>query len=73
MLDYRCRIEVGPVTVQPGDLVFGDLDGVLIVPRDHEAEVIERALEKARGEKLVRREIEAGMSSTAAFAKYGIL
>ena len=30
-------------------------------------------LEKARGEKLVRREIEAGMSSTAAFAKYGIL
>jgi 4-hydroxy-4-methyl-2-oxoglutarate aldolase len=73
VLDYRCRIEVGPVTVQPGDLVFGDLDGVLIVPRDHEAEVIERALEKARGEKLVRREIEAGMSSTAAFAKYGIL
>jgi 4-hydroxy-4-methyl-2-oxoglutarate aldolase len=53
--------------------VFGDLDGVLIVPRAHEAEVIERALEKARGEKLVRREIEAGMSSTAAFAKYGIL
>jgi 4-hydroxy-4-methyl-2-oxoglutarate aldolase len=35
--------------------------------------VVERALEKARGEKLVRQEIEAGMSSTAAFAKYGIL
>lgn len=73
VVDYRCRIEVGPVTVQPGDLVFGDLDGVLVIPRAHEAEVVEKALEKARGEKLVRKEIEGGMSSTAAFAKYGIL
>jgi len=73
VVDFRCRIEVGPVTVQPGDLLFGDLDGVLVIPRAYEAEVVERALEKARGEKLVRREIEGGMSSTDAFAKYGIL
>lgn len=73
VIDYRCPIEVGPVTVQPGDLIFGDLDGVLVIPRDCEAEAIGRALEKVRGEKLVRREIEGGMSSTAAFAKYGIL
>jgi len=71
--DYRCRIEVGQVTVEPGDLVFGDLDGVVIVPRRVEAEVIERALVKARGERRVRKEIEAGMSSTDAFKKYGIL
>lgn len=73
VIDYRCPIEVGPVTVQPDDLVFGDLDGVVVIPACHEAEVIERALEKARGEKLVRKEIEGGMSSTQAFAKYGIL
>jgi len=71
--DYRCPIEIGQVSVQPGDLIFGDLDGVVIVPKPVEAEVIERALAKARGEKLVRKEIEAGMSSTAAFKKYGIL
>lgn len=70
---YRCPIEIGQVTIQPGDLVFGDLDGVVIVPKPVEAEVIERALVKARGEKLVRKEIEAGLSSTAAFKKYGIL
>jgi regulator of RNase E activity RraA len=73
VVDYRCPIEVGRATVHPGDLIFGDLDGVVVIPRAYEAEVIDRALEKARGEKLVRREIEAGMSSTAAFAKYGIL
>jgi regulator of RNase E activity RraA len=73
VVDYRCAIEVGPVQVEPGDLVFGDLDGVLIVPRKVEGEVIRRSFEKARGEKLVRKEIEAGMSSTEAFRKYGIL
>jgi 4-hydroxy-4-methyl-2-oxoglutarate aldolase len=71
--DYRCPIDIGGVWVEPGDLVFADLDGVVVVPRRHEKEVIEAALEKARGEKLVRKEIEGGMSSTAAFQKYGIL
>ena len=71
--NYRCPIEIGQVSVQPDDLVFGDLDGVVVVPKKIEAEVIERALAKARGEKLVRKEIENGLSSTAAFKKYGIL
>jgi 4-hydroxy-4-methyl-2-oxoglutarate aldolase len=73
VVDYRCPIEIGQVTVQPGDLIFGDLDGVVVVPKKVEVEIIARALAKARGEKLVRKEIEAGMSSTAAFRKYGIL
>lgn len=73
VVDYRVPIEVGPVRVEPGDLVFGDLDGVVIIPARLEREVIERALEKARGEKTVRSAIENGMSSTEAFQKYGIL
>jgi regulator of RNase E activity RraA len=73
VIDYRCPMEVGQVWIEPGDLVFGDLDGVLIIPKKHETEVIEKALEKARGEKVVRKEIENGMSSTEAFEKYGIL
>lgn len=71
--DYRCTVEIGRVVLRPGDLVIGDVDGVLIVPQDLESEVIALALEKARGEKLVRTEIEAGLSSTAAFEKHGIL
>ncbi|MCC7474152.1 MAG: RraA family protein [Pirellulales bacterium] len=73
VVDFRCPIEVEATWVHPGDIVFGDIDGVVIVPRDIETEVIERALEKARAEKLVRKEIEQGLSSTAAFEKYGIL
>ena len=71
--DFRCAIEIGGGWVEPGDLVFGDLDGVVIVPRALEGEVIQRAIEKARGEKVVRQAIEGGMTATAAFKKFGIL
>lgn len=73
VVDYRCPLYIGQVRIDPGDLVFGDVDGVLIVPRAVEVEVLEKALAKARGEKVVRAEIEAGMSTTAVFKKYGIL
>ena len=73
VVNYRCRIEVGGVTVEPGDLIFADLDGVLVIPKAVEQEVIEKALEKARGEKVVRKAIESGMSATEAFRRYGIL
>jgi regulator of RNase E activity RraA len=73
VLSYRVPIEIGDVAVRPGDLIVGDVDGVVVVPREIEAEVIERALEKASAENLVRAAIEGGMSSTEAFRVYGVL
>lgn len=73
VVDYNCDIQLGNVWIKPGDLIFGDLDGVLVIPAKYEVEVVTKALIKARGEKLVRKEIENGMSSTDAFKKYGIL
>jgi 4-hydroxy-4-methyl-2-oxoglutarate aldolase len=73
IIAYRCTVEIGGVRIEPGDLIFGDLDGVLVIPRAAEEEAVARALEKASGEKVVRKEIEAGSSSTAAFQKHGIL
>jgi len=73
VVSYREPIEVGGVWINNGDLVFADVDGVLIIPKEVEKEVVEKALEKARGEKTVRKAVEEGMSSTEAYAKYGIL
>ena len=73
VVNYRCPIEIGEVWINPGDLVFGDVDGVIIVPKEHIEYVIEKALEKSRGEKVVRQAIENGMTATDAFAKFGIL
>ena len=73
VIDYRCPIEIGGVRIEPGDLIFADLDGIVIIPRENTDEVIEKAIEKARGEKKVRSLIEKGMTSLDAFNKYGIL
>ena len=73
VIDFRCPLEVQGVRIQPGDIVFGDVDGVLVVPREAEEEAFAKAVEKARGEKTVRKAIEAGMPAAEAFEKYGIM
>ncbi len=73
VIDYRLKITIGQVTVNPGDIIFGDLDGVCVIPATHEREIIEKALEKATGEKLVQKAIENGMSAVEAFRTYGIM
>lgn len=73
VIDFRVPLEIGGVRVNCGDIVFGDIDGVCLIPREAEEEIITQALEKARGEKLVRKAIEGGMSACEAFAKFGIM
>ena len=70
---WRCPIEIGQVTIHNGDIVFGDIDGVLIIPKEIAPEVIEKALIKASTEKTMRKAIEDGMMVTEAFAKFGVL
>jgi regulator of RNase E activity RraA len=71
--DFRVPIEIGGVPIRPGDILFGDIDGVLVVPAEAEVEVFTRALEKARGEKLVKLDLENGVTAVAAFAIHGIM
>jgi regulator of RNase E activity RraA len=73
VVDYRVPIEIGNVRLQPGDFVFGDIDGVCVIPIRAATEAFMKALEKARGEKLVRKALEAGSSAVAAFKKHGIM
>ena len=74
VVEFRVPIEMdGGVRIETGDIVFGDIDGVCVIPAKAEREVFMRAIEKARGEKTVRQAIEAGMSAQAAFKKFGIL
>ncbi len=73
VLDYRVPIEMDGVRILPGDLIFGDLDGVLVIPRKIEPEVLERAYEKATGEKTVAQAIRGGMSAVESFRVHGIM
>jgi regulator of RNase E activity RraA len=73
VVDFRIPVEIGAVRMRPGDILFGDIDGVLLVPAEAEVDVFTQALEKARGEKLVKKAIEEGTSAVKAFEKYGIM
>ena len=73
VIDYRVPIEFNGVRVNPGDIVYGDLDGLLIIPKEAEKEAFSGAIEKARGEKLVQKALEEGMSTVDAFKKFGIM
>ncbi|MCU0514770.1 MAG: RraA family protein [Anaerolineae bacterium] len=73
VLDFRVPVRVGQALVRPGDVLFGDVDGVCVVPQEAVRDVFEKALEKARGEKQVRAAIENGMSAVEAFARYNIM
>ena len=73
VIDFRVEIEMNGVRIKPGYIVFGDIDGVCIIPKEIEKDVIEGALEKAMGEKTVQKAIENGMGAKEAFDKYGIM
>jgi regulator of RNase E activity RraA len=73
VVDFRLPIEIQGTRILPGDIVFGDIDGVCVVPQKATVEVFVNALEKTRAEKTVRKAIEAGMSAREAFETYGIM
>ncbi|MFV0505122.1 MAG: RraA family protein [Bacteroidales bacterium] len=73
VMDFRVPIEMNGVRIEPGDIVFGDIDGVCVVPKSAENEVFCKALEKARGERTVLKAIQGGMGAVEAWNKYQIM
>ena len=73
VIDFRTCLEIDGIRVCPGDLIFGDVDGVLVIPQAVEEETITGALEKASQENLVEKAIRGGMSAAEAFKTYGVM
>lgn len=66
-------VECAGVAVESGDLVFGDADGLVVVPKAAEAEVLRLAAEKLRGERDTLTALRQGTSLRTVFERYGIL
>lgn len=73
MVERDVPVECGGAAVQPGDIVFGDVDGVVVIPKAREHEVIDLALAKVRGENDTRDALLRGESLASVFARMGIL
>ena len=73
VVDVDVPVDIGGVRFSPGDLVFADRDGVVVVPREVEEDVVRRAWTKVHAENQVRDEIRTGMPASEAWRKYGVL
>jgi regulator of RNase E activity RraA len=72
-IEHGRPIRIGDCVVRPGDWVFGDIDGVVVVPSEFGETAVARALEKVTGENRVRDELARGRSIREVFAEYRIL
>lgn len=70
---YNVPVECGEVLVSPGDFIFADFDGVVVVPHDRVKEVMALATDKVQRENHSRRELMAGSCLRDVFNKYGVL
>lgn len=73
VVDYDVPIRCGGVLVYPGDLVFADFDGIVVVPKDAEKKVFQLAKEKVSAENISRKELLEGKTLAEVYAKYGAL
>ena len=73
VVDIDVPVEIDGVRISPGDLVFADADGVVVIPQQVEKDVLQSAWEKAHSERLVFHKIKEGMKASEAWEHYGIL
>jgi 4-hydroxy-4-methyl-2-oxoglutarate aldolase len=73
VMAYDVPITCGGVLVKPGNLIFADFDGIVVVPNEVEQAVFVQAKEKVRKENLSYKELLEGKSLREVFTKYGVL
>ncbi len=73
MQAYDVEIKCGDILVKPYEVVFGDYDGIVVIPRDIEDEVLSRAQNKVSGENKTRKELLNGKLLEEVYKKYGVL
>ena len=71
LVDYNVPVQIGVVTIHPGDLIAGDHDGVIVIPRAIAEEVVTLAEELVDTENLVRKAILEGVHPVDAFNRFG--
>lgn len=73
VISYNTPINCGGVVVHPGDIVFGDYDGIVVIPESAAEEVIAKAVAKVEGENITRDELRQGATLREVYDKYGVL
>ena len=67
----QIAVNIGDARVAPGDVLRGDADGVVVIPRNHEAEVLATAEGIAEAEDAIRKSVREGMRLDEARKRFG--
>lgn len=73
IVEFQKPIIIGTVTINPGDFIFGDIDGVLCIPKDHVLDVLDQAEELFDREQKMSSDMIDGMEIRKAYDKYGVI
>ena len=73
IIDYNIPITISGIQVKPSDLLFCDLDGIVVIPKEVENEVIYKVIKRVNDENLVRKELAEGCMISKVWEKYHIL
>jgi 4-hydroxy-4-methyl-2-oxoglutarate aldolase len=73
VMAYDVPIRCGEVVVHPGELIFADFDGIVVIPKEVDRDVLELAREKADKETLSRQDLLAGKTLRQVYDTYGVL
>jgi regulator of RNase E activity RraA len=73
VMDFDVPVRCGDVLVHPGDLVFADYDGIVVIPKDEVQRVLQLAQEKMEKESVTRQELLKGRTLREVYNEYGVL
>lgn len=73
VMDYDVPVRCGDVLVYPGDLVFADYDGIVVIPKAEVQRVLKLAQEKTEKESSTRQELLKGRTLREVYNQYGVL
>ena len=73
VIDYNIPITIGGVKIFPGNLVFADLDGIIVIPKAVEEEVINEVIRRINTENVVREELAEGKTMAEVWSKHHVL
>jgi len=73
VVETNISVTIGGITILPGNIVFADMDGIIVIPKAIEKEVVQRVIERISTENTVRKELGEGKKMAEVWSKYGVL
>jgi len=73
VVESQCAVTIGGVRVHPGDYIFGDVDGVVVIPSDLTLQVLEEAEALVDREHVIRKRLQGGESPADVYREFGKL